>query len=102
MFMHTATVETFLGNTPTGPSYADPVQMSGLLDDGVIVEDSPGGKQLVNSTKFFTDLSNAEALTPESRFSCNGRSMIVDSIRRRDGGSLLAAVTHLEVAVRNG
>lgn len=97
LFMHTATVQKYLGSGPTGPSYGPPVVLPGLLDDGLMRTPEPGGVQLVNKTTFFTDLANTDAVPVNSRLTCNGRSMVVTAIRRRDGGWLLGAASHLEV-----
>ena len=97
LFLHTATVEPYLGGSPTGPRYGSPVILPGLLDDGLMQTPEAGGVQLVNKTTFSTDLGNADSFPVGSRLSCNGRSMVVTAIRRRDGGSLLSEVSHLEV-----
>lgn len=97
LFMHAATVEKYLGSGPTGPSYAAPVTLSGLLDDGLEQTPEAGGVQLVSKTTFYTDLANADVVPVNSRLTCNGRKMIVTQVRRRDGGWLLGAATHLEV-----
>lgn len=99
LFLHTATVEPFLGSGPTGPSYGPPVTLSGLLDDGLMQTPTEGGYQLVSKTTFYTGLENVESFPVRSRISCNGRQMSVSAVRRRDGGWLLAAASFLEVDV---
>lgn len=95
--MHTVSVETLTGATPTGDGYAAPVTVRGFLDDGLVVERSPGGQQLVSKTVLYTDLANDDLLTVGSRVVVNDRTMHVAQTRRRSGGGLLAAVEHLEV-----
>lgn len=99
LFLHTATVEPYLGSSPTGPRYGAPVTFSGFLDDGLVQTPTAGGVQLVSKTTFYTDLANAESFPVNSRLTCNGRSMVVTGIRRRDGSWMLGAATHLEVDV---
>lgn len=97
MFMHAATVEPYLGSSPSGPRYGPAVTLAGLLDDGLMQTPEAGGSQLVSKTTFYTDLGNDASFPVGSRLTCNGRSMIVTEVRRRDGGSLLSAASHLEV-----
>ena len=97
MFLHEVSVETLTGPTPTGQSFAAPVTIRGWLDDGLMVTSAPGGEQFVSRTMLFTHLGNASLLTPGSRVTCNGQTMQVDAVRRRDGGGLLDSVAHLEV-----
>ena len=97
LYMHTVTVSTYLGSTFTGDSYAAPVDVAGFLDDGVIVQEASGAAQQLAKTTFFTSIDNAALFAPESKVTANGHDMQVDQIRRRDGGGMLAPVTHLEV-----
>lgn len=97
LFMHEAAVEPYLGSGPTGPRYGAPVTLSGLLDDGLMQTPESGGVQLVSKTTFYTALSNADVVPVNSRLTCNGRSMVVTEVRRRDGGWLLGVASHLEV-----
>lgn len=104
LFLHSATVEPFLGSGPTGPSYGPPVVLSGLLDDGLMqvamtngFGSTSGGSQLVSKTTFYTALENIGSLPVGSRLTCNERSMTVTGTRRRDGSWLMAAASHLEV-----
>lgn len=108
LFMiHTASVETYQGAGPTGPVYAAPVDVPCLLEDGLVLAggasgtggSSASGQQWVNKTTLYTYLDKAAVLTVSSRLTCNGRSMIVTGMRRKDGGDILADVTHLEVDV---
>lgn len=97
LFLHTATVEPYLGSGPTGPRYGTAVTLRGLLDDGLMQTPEAGGVQLVNKTTFYTALENVASFPVNSKLSCNGRDMVVTAIRRRDGGWLLGAASHLEV-----
>lgn len=95
--VHTATVEPYVGATPTGDGYGTAQSVSGFLDDGLVLTGAAGGEVLVAKTIFYTSLGNVALFTPESRVTCNGRHMQVTSVRRRDGGSLFGNVEHLEV-----
>lgn len=97
LFLHTATVQPYLGSSPTGPRYGAAVTLAGFLDDGLMQTPEAGGVQLVNKTTFYTALANVDSFPVNSKLSCNGRDMQVTAVRRRDGGWLLGAASHLEV-----
>lgn len=98
-FTQTATVETFLGAGPKGDLYAAPVTVSGFLDDGVVLEASERGEQLVQRTKFYCDLTHADVFKPESRVTVNDRACQVNYVRRRDASGF-GGPSHLEVDLR--
>jgi len=95
-WVHTATVETFLGAGPTGDTYAAAVVLKGFLDDGVVLVRTSAGEQLVQKTIWFGPLSDAASFVPESRVTVDGRASQVSAIRRRDSGSLNLP-DHIEV-----
>lgn len=95
-FVHTATVETFLGAGPTGDTYAAPVAVKGFLDDGVVLVRSSAGEQLVQKSMFFSELANAAKFIPESKVTINGVASQVKAIRPRDGGSI-GLPDHIEI-----
>lgn len=95
--MHSASVEPYLGSSPSGPRYGAPVTVPGLLDDGLMQTPEAGGAQLVSKTTFYTDLANVDSFPVNSRLTCNGRKMVVTQVRRRDGSWILAGASHLEV-----
>lgn len=104
-WIHTASVETFLGAGPTGDTYAPPVPVTGFLDDGLVLAQSASGEQLTEKATFFGPLSfvhdgvrlvSAEVFLPESRVTVNGRAAQVSTRRVRDGGPL-GLPDHIEV-----
>ena len=95
--VHSASVETYLGAGPRGDTYAAAVSVPGLLDDGLIRQQNAQGEQLVESTRFYTTLAYIDVVTVKSRVTVNGHNGIVTRIRRREAGSMFAAVEHLEV-----
>lgn len=96
-YIHTATVEPYTGATPTGDGYGPAETRMGFLDDGLVLTENAGAQRLVSKTTFLTSLDNAPLFLPESRVTCNGRTMQVKETHRRDGGTILLDVTHLEV-----
>lgn len=97
LFVHTATVETYSGVTPTGDGYGDPVTVKGFLDDGIVRQQGSDGEQLVQKSVWYGPITDAAVFVPESRVTVNGRASQVTAVRRREGGSLFAPVAHIEV-----
>lgn len=97
MNLHTVQVETYEGRLPTGESYADPVDVSCFLDDGLVRTSDAGTVELVSKSRFYTYLSNADVCKVQSRVTVNGETAFITAVKRRDGGGLLDEVAHLEV-----
>jgi hypothetical protein len=95
-WIHTVSVQTFLGASPTGDTYAAPVGCRGFLDDGVVRVQGATGEQLVQKSIWYGPLSDAPLFVLESRLVVNGRPCQVTAIRRRDGG-ILGLPDHIEV-----
>lgn len=98
--VHTASVETFTGATPTGDGYAAPVDVEGLFDEGLVRVRDGNGEQLVQQSRFFAEVADASKFTPESRVTVLGRVAQVDSTRRREAGGTFALVEHIEVVLK--
>lgn len=106
-FIHTVSVQTYQGRTPTGESYAAPVDVVGFLDDGLVRQShsnglgSGGGMssvELVSKSTFYTHLDRADMFTPGSLVTAYGKTSTVQNIFRRDGGSgPLGRLSHVEV-----
>ena len=96
LFVHTASVETWLGAGAYGDTYAAPVSVAGLLDDGVVLVRTGTSEQLEQKSIFYAALSDAAKFVPDSRVTVNGRAAWVSAVRRRDGGSL-GLPDHVEV-----
>lgn len=109
-FIHTVSVETYQGRTPTGDSYAAAVDVVGFMDQGLAVAadsngfGSGGGAsslQLVEKSTFFTSLDQKATLAPQSRITYQGDVSVVASVRVRDGGDgPLGRLSHLEVTLK--
>ena len=98
--VHTATVKTYQGSGAMGDVYGAPVDVLGFLDDGLVVQRTTAGEQLVQQTTFYADLADADKFTVESLVTVNGRDCVVTAVRPRDGGALFGAVEHVEVTLR--
>lgn len=97
LFVHTASVETFLGSSATGDAYAAPVTVMGFLDDGIVRVQTSTSEELVQKAMFYAALSDAPTFTLQSRVTVNGRAAQVTAVRERSGATLLSAVEHIEV-----
>ena len=98
--VHTATVQTYQGSGALGDLYDAAVDVRGFLDDGLVLQRTAAGEQLVQQTTFYADLADASKFTPESLVTVNGRECVVESVRPRDGGPLFLSVEHVEVTLR--
>lgn len=98
----TVTVETFTGPGEFGDTYAAPVTVTGLLDDGLRLLSKrasggePTGDVVESASVFYCDMSQASKFVTESRVTVNGAAMQVVAVKRRQA-NILAAVEHLEV-----
>lgn len=99
LFTMTATTQPYLGAGPGGDLYGPGVTVKGFLDDGVVLERTAQGEQLVSRTKFYCDLSHAASFTPESRVVVNGRPWQVEAVRLRDATGF-GGPSHLEVDLK--
>ena len=95
--VHSASVETYTGVTPTGDGYAAPVPVPGLLDDGLVRVQGANGEELVQRTRFYARIKYVDVFKPESRVTVNGRVGQVSKVRRREAGALFGLVEHIEV-----
>lgn len=97
LFVHTATVETYLGAGAQGDMYGAPVTVKGYLDDGLVRVQGAGGEQLVQKATFYASAADAAKFAPESRVTVNGRASQVTQVRRREAGAMFASLAHVEV-----
>jgi hypothetical protein len=95
--VHSASVETYTGATPTGDGYSAAVTVPGLLDDGLVRLQGVNGEQLVQRTNFYARVEYADVFKPESRVTVNGRVGQVSRVRRREAGAMFGLVEHIEV-----
>lgn len=95
--VHTASVETFTGATPTGDGYSAPVNVEGFFDEGLVRVQNGTGEQLVQQSRFFAEVADAAKFTPQSRVTVAGRVTQVSKSRLREAGGMFALVAHVEV-----
>lgn len=98
----TVSVETFTGPGEFGDEYASPVDVSGLLDDGLrlLTKSSNDGQKtgdvVESASVFYCDTSHAALFVTQSKVTANGNVMQVVATKRRQA-NLLGDVAHLEV-----
>jgi len=102
LFGQAVTVETYTGAGDYGDTYADPVEVKGMLDDGLVLTSAGATGDVVASvTAFYCDIGEADVFKPESRVTVpSGAVMQVESVKRRQVTPMFAAVQHLEVRLK--
>lgn len=100
--IHTVSVETYQGSTPTGVSYAAPVDVVGLYDAGLAVVSESGGKELVERSSFYGNNEDAAKFVPKSRVTFQGRISYVENVFMHDGGTVdqFDDVAHIQVILQ--
>lgn len=87
-FVHTVTVETWLGTGAAGDVYEAPADVKGFLEGKVqLVRDSTGQEITANST-FYCDVADAGKFTPDTKVSSAGRVSRVVSQNINDAPGL--------------
>lgn len=72
-YVHTATVEMFLGTSGYGEDlFAAPVTLSGFADDSRKLVRGKDGEQIVSESTFYTYPVNAPAFVADSRVTIRG------------------------------
>lgn len=98
-YVHHVTVTTRQGGGAYGDVSGEPVTVAGFLDEGAQLVRSPGGEQVVSSSRFYTDLEADVVFTAGSEVLLpGGRTGSVIASMRRDGGTL-DLPDHLEVQI---
>jgi hypothetical protein len=98
MFVHTLTVETYLGEGGTGTLYAAPVDVPCLIDGGVKVVRTATGEQLVTNAPVYAPLEHAATLAAESRVTIRGATARVLAVTVYESGDL-DLPDHVQVAL---
>lgn len=91
---HTVAVETYLGTTGTGHTWAAAVQVRCMLDGKTKLYTAPDGTQALSAGTLYTSLANETLLPLKSRV--GGRT--VAQVNRHDDDGI-GAWQHLEVVL---
>lgn len=102
LFGQSVTVETYEGAGEFGDTYAAPVVVKGLLDDGLVLTSTgPTGDVVASVTAFYCSLEHAPKFRTESRVTVpSGAVMQVETVKRRQAAPLFTQVEHLEVRLK--
>ena len=85
-YIHTATVEQWLGTSADGDVYAAPVDVTCFVDDTTKLIRAATGEQTVSGTTIYAPSSAAEALTIQARVTiASGRVSRVINVNGLDG-----------------
>ena len=95
-YVHTASVEPYLGQDANGPRFGAAVAVRGYLKDNRKLVLTSTGEDAVSESTFYTYPANASTFTSDSRVSVNGRKTRVIGVKRHESGRLRLP-DHLEV-----
>jgi len=88
MFVHTITVEKYLGEGGNGTSYAEPLDVPCFIDGGVKVVRTATGEQVVANAPVYAPLEHAATLVAESRVTIRGATARVLAATVYESGDL--------------
>ena len=98
--VHTVTVEPQLGEGGLGDVYGPSIPILGFLDYTTRLVRSRTGAEVVSSSTFYTELSEASQFPLDSKVTLpDGRITYVLAAAPRDDGGL-TGLAHLEIALR--
>lgn len=101
-FAQSVTVETFTGAGDFGDTYAAPVAVTGMVDEGASLDvETPTGDVVESSSAFYCPLTEAAKFPPQSRVTLPSGAVaqVVKAIRRQ-ASPIFGNVEHLEVRLR--
>jgi hypothetical protein len=85
LLQHKALVESYLGESGTGPQYATPVTIRCFVLDKRSVVRGANQDQVISSSQLFCR-PTAAPLPPKSRVTINGKAATVITYNNADGG----------------
>lgn len=103
-YVHTATVETYLGTGANGPSYAAGVDIACYIDAETVLVTTGTGQQVTQrTTVLYADSSAAALLTVQSRVTStqlgNDDQARVAKLNVLDVGALMPDMAHVEATL---
>jgi len=90
-------VQTLLGVTATGKTYAPAATLSMFVEDGRKLVRAPTGEQIISETTLYGLPALVSAFTVDSKITVNGRAALVITAKLRVVGD--PDVDHVEVAL---
>lgn len=98
-FVNTVTVQTYLGETGKGPSYADPQTVACWVEDEARLIRDAAGSEVVSSATVYAPLSAAAQFPPKSKVTTSTRTAFVIACNAFDSGSLDLDLDHVQVSL---
>ena len=95
-FVHSVDVQTYLGASGVGDSYAAAVSVACFIDDSTHFVRSSTGEEVVSNTVVYAAEADAAKFTVESKVTANGRVARVITQNSYDSGPL-GLPDHVEV-----
>lgn len=95
-YVHTATVETYLGTGASGDLYSAPVVVPGWLEDKRRIVRDKDGQEVVSSSFFACDTTHLVKFKPDSKVTLPTRSAFVIGVANYTSGAL-ELPDHLEI-----
>lgn len=90
-------LETYLGDGARGPKYAVGFNITCFVEDSRRLVRASSGEEVISETTLYTDLANANDISPDSKVTVNGRTALVLLVKRHVIGD--PDVDHLEVVL---
>ncbi|WIA99743.1 hypothetical protein [Curtobacterium sp. MCBA15_012] len=97
-WVHTITVETYLGEGGNGVAYAAPVDVPCFIDGGTKIARTATGEQLVVAAPVYAPPEHAGTLTAGSKVTVRGRPARILAATVYDSGSL-DLPDHVQIAL---
>lgn len=98
LFVHTVSVQTWLGSGAAGDVYAPAATVAGFLEGAVHLVRAKDGQQVVAQSTFHCSVADGAKFTPDSKVTfTNGRTAQVITVSTHDAGGLLDGIEHTAV-----
>lgn len=95
-YVHTVSVETFLGTGAAGDLYSDPATVPGWLEDKRRLVRDKDGQEVVSMTQFMCDNAHLPLFAPDTRVTLPNRKAFVIGVGNYTSGAL-ELPDHLEI-----
>jgi hypothetical protein len=97
MMVHTASVQTYLGQGKTSSDFASPVTVACYDEDEVHQTTASTGEIVASKHRLFVRLADGAKFPPKSLVTVNGYTGPVISQSRRTAGPVFTILEHCEV-----
>lgn len=98
-FVNTVTVETYLGETAKGPSYAAATDVACWVEDETRLIRNADGSEVVSSATVYAPLDAAAMFPPKSKVTTSTRTAFVIATNALDSGSLDLELDHVQISL---